>query len=243
MSFCRQMSGAALLGPAIVIPFVAFSGCAFLEPQVAAPQASVEQPVVKVGERWTVNERDGYNGLLKTTLVREVTAVAPVRVASRAPDGEESSVFSEPWNVVQATLPPHGEFTLSPPLIRFPFPLVPGKSWNQSVRTIHLASGKQTVWKLYGTVRGWEKVRVPAGEFVALKVVRDLYLGDHDWFRSETRRTEVDWYVPDINWIVKRASSEEYRDLRRSRDFFFDDSLIRGDRTIWELLSYRPDQG
>jgi hypothetical protein len=212
------------------------AACTSFGPDVVPSNAVAEQPKLGIGSTWTYQERDGYNGVLKGTFTHRAVSLSPLTVRSE----RGSSLFAEPGSVLQTLVPPHGEFTFDPPLESLPYPLVPGKSWNQRVIATQLESGKKYVWKVYGKVRTWEKVRVPAGEFVALRVVRDLYLGDHDWFRTETRRTEVDWYVPEVEWIARRFTSEEYRDLRRSRDsFFFDDSLIRGDRTIWELASHR----
>jgi hypothetical protein len=85
---------------------------------------------------------------------------------------------------------------------------------------------------LYGSVHGWEKVRVPAGEFDAIKIVRDLYLGDPEWRRSETRRTEFDWYAPEVKWIVKQEWAEEYQDNSG------DSGRQNGDRLLRELVSF-----
>jgi hypothetical protein len=73
---------------------------------------------------------------------------------------------------------------------------------------------------------------VPAGEFDAIKIVTDLYLGDADWWRSETRRTERDWYAPEVKWIVKQERVEEYEDHGG------ESGRQNGDRLLRELVSF-----
>jgi len=84
-----------------------------------------------------------------------------------------------------------------------------------------------------GKVTGWETVKVPAGEFRALKIERVMLLGDYDHYRSQTRLTEHEWYVPEIRGAVKLQSWEEFRETG-------DSHYLQGERQVYELLSYQP---
>lgn len=215
-------------------------GCAVLQPQagVKAPYAGVKSPDLKVGERWTYNVVDGFNHLLKGTWVREVTAAdgARIKVRLRSTDGskQSSAVYDGPWNAISQSFPVGGEVTYSPPLLAFPFPLEPGKTWRQKVVLTDIVTGRTVTQRVTGKVVGWDKVKVPAGEFDAIKVIRYVNLGNGDWWRSETLRTEYDWYAPRVKWVVKHEDAAEYYDRTAS----LCDPILEGDRNIWELVSY-----
>lgn len=225
----------------VAVAIAGLAACA--SNSVPGPPGPLEQPQIKVGESWSYNERNGYNGLLINTWVREVieTKGTNTTLALKAREQTREAIVDHlDGGLLQEVFPGGQTFSYAQPLAVLPLPISPGASWSQQVRATDLATGRKTVVSLHGKVRGWEKVKVPAGEFVALKVVKDLYLGDDEWWRTQTRRTVVDWYVPEVKWVVKRTTSDEYRDIARGRDpGFFDNSLIRGDRYVWELTAYQ----
>jgi hypothetical protein len=60
-------------------------------------------------------------------------------------------------------------------------------------------------------VLGWERVRVPAGEFDAVKVRRRVYLqyfrlGD----RGQSVIDETDWFAPALGQVVRRETTSQY---------------------------------
>ncbi|HET6756978.1 MAG TPA: hypothetical protein VFH21_05140, partial [Burkholderiales bacterium] len=87
---------------------------------------------------------------------------------------------------------------------------------------------------IYSRVSGWEKVKVPAGEFDALKITRNIYVADGAWYKSQTTVRQSEWYAASAPQAVKRESQASYRDLRRSRL----DGVIEGDWSRWLLTSY-----
>lgn len=210
---------------------------------VPGPPGPIEPPQLKVGDSWTYHERNGYNGALINTWVRQVieTEGANTTLALKAGEQTRQAIVDHlDGGLLQEVFPGGQTFSYAQPLAVLPLPIAPGGSWSQRVPATDLATGRKTIIGLHGKVRGWERVKVAAGEFVALKIVKDLYLGDEEWWRTQTRRTVVDWYVPEIKWVVRRTTSDEYRDIARGRDpGFFDNSLIRGDRYVWELTSYQ----
>jgi hypothetical protein len=89
-----------------------------------------------------------------------------------------------------------------------------------------------------GHVGGWQTVNVPAGEFRALRVVRDSYLGDHDFHRSETIRSETDWFAPSIGAVVRSEENSFVEDLLSGvSDHGGARQIFRGDWLRWELES------
>jgi hypothetical protein len=197
---------------------------------------TVERPDLKIGESWIYEDRDGYNHALKARWVGDIISIDDSRVDILVLDGhpgnDRRDVYGRQWDMISRSLPGERKVSFSPALLSLPFPLQPGKSWRQEIVVTDSFSGKRNKWKLFGKVHGWERVRVPAGEFDAIRIVRDLYLGDADWWRSETRRTERDWYAPEVKWIVKQEWAEEYEDLSG------DSGRQNGDRLLRELVSF-----
>jgi hypothetical protein len=207
---------------------------------VALPVAAqVAAPTLKPGDTWTYRGIDNYNRQVTGTLTREVTSAAPggIRVVSR--DGGEAteSLFRAPGELASGVLGDRARGTMEPAFQVAPFPLAEGKTWSQKVIRTDPATGERREMLVTGRVRGWETVKVPAGEFKALKVERTLYLGDYDSFRGITQRTETEWYAPDIRGAAKIVVFEEFCERRYGCPM---GSLMPGERATYELTSYGP---
>jgi hypothetical protein len=173
------------------------------------------------------------------TWTREVTAAAPggIRVVTR--DGVEATeaLFRAPGEMTSGVLGDRARGTMEPAYQLMPFPLAEGKSWSQKVVRTDPATGERREMLVTGRVRGWETVKVPAGEFKALKVERTMYLGDYDSFRGITQRTETEWYAPDIRGAAKVVVFEEFCERRYGCPM---GSFMPGERATYELTSYGP---
>jgi hypothetical protein len=113
------------------------------------------------------------------------------------------------------------EFSTGVPVFRLP--LIPGKSWNAQIRetgeTFH-DSGSETIH-----VIGWEKIKVPAGEYNALKMEIDYsYAGaTNSGYAYHGAYHETFWYSPDTRAVVKNISSD-----------------TAGDKATREMISVGP---
>lgn len=117
---------------------------------------------------------------------------------------------------------------------RIPFPLEPGMHWSER-QILPQEFGPARVQWVSGRALGWEKVRTPAGEFLALKVIRETSFGDGDYAWTQTQRIEQIWYAPAVgHWVRLERRDERYaRTARRGR-------AIQFDRILWELKDYQP---
>jgi hypothetical protein len=211
---------------------------AALAAALAAPSAAIAQsapaPSVGAGDTWTYRGLS-YNRLPLGEVTREVTGTGgEIRVVTRAGSTQQTAEFARPGFQASGPLNDRATGTLAPALEVMPFPLEPGKRWTQTVQRRDPASGEMRTVRLEGRVVGWETVRVPAGEFRAIKVERRMWLGDWDQFRGETWRAETEWYVPEVRGPVKVAVFEEYPAHRYS---LF--SFMPGDRYTYELTSFK----
>jgi hypothetical protein len=205
--------------------------------------AQVAAPVLKPGESWTYREMEAYS--MRRELARWTTEVvesgssgARLAVRSFTHEAVAAFRFAEPGQLADGYLSRQiAPSRIDPPLVLRPYPLIVGKRWEQEASRLDPMMGAQRSVHLSGRVVGWEKVRVPAGEFDALKIERVLHLGDAGRFRTQTRRVEEEWYVPSLKAPAKLRIWEEASDPTIPRILRY--TLIN--RELYELVEYRID--
>jgi hypothetical protein len=227
MSPIRSLSSRALL-------VAALSGTALSLPATA----QVAAPGLKPGDTWIYRGTDNYNRQPTGSWTREVTgtAVGGIRVAVRAGDGSFEDVYRVPGELASGVLSERARGSMEPAFQLMPFPLAEGKSWSQKVIRTDPFTKERREMLVTGRVRGWETVRVPAGEFKAMKVERTMYLGDFDTFRGITQRTETEWYVPELRGAAKIVVFEEFCERRYGCGM---GGWMPGVRATYELTSHK----
>jgi hypothetical protein len=81
-------------------------------------------------------------------------------------------------------------------------------------------------------------VRVPAGDFDALRIRRAVWFQHMDWGRIMSRRTETLWYAPSVNRWVQREWSGEFKWDSGERGGWFQEDWV-----AWRLVEYKPAAG
>ena len=185
-------------------------------------------PTPAVGDSWTYQYSDVRKGLKGNLNRIEVTSIdnAGVHVDVRRADGgapPTRQLFSTEMNPID-----RGAMHFTPSFSRFVFPLAPGTEWTSDVVGDNQKLGKQLRYAIKGKVLDWEKIKTPAGEFDAIKVVVEaLYRGDETNSNGGNGQlTETIWFAPELNNFVKL----DYRDTDWQGRIFNRDS--------WELTSY-----
>lgn len=219
------------------------AGCATPLPQnpPAGIPAQVTAPEIRVGDDWRYAFHDGYTKLPRGTLEYRVSAVQgdSVTVQVRHEGRESTELYTREWNWRERPMTNLQNFRYQPAYPALPFPLEAGKTWQAYVNATDPATGRVNRVRVDGTVLGWERVKVPAGEFDALKVRRLVYAGNYDHFRSQEYISEFDWYAPKLGQIVKHMSSSGYIDKARGCDFDPSCQWVNNDWNMVELVSYR----
>ncbi|MGH8719680.1 MAG: hypothetical protein ACREV0_12185 [Burkholderiales bacterium] len=206
----------------------------------AAPSSlaaeNVPLPQVQAGDEWVYNELDGYNKRLRAVRRYEVAAKdeAGIRVRVTAGESDSDAAYTAEWNPLIAATAYGVAFKYSPAYPAYMFPLEVGKTWRIETTAIDPASGRKIPLKIHAKVVGRERIKVAAGEFDTLKIVREVYAADSEWWRSATRIRETEWYSPKVQRTVRQRWGSEYYDETRTED-----PLVLGDRTELELVSYR----
>lgn len=218
------------------------AAAALAAPPASLAQQPAAQPAHARGDTWTYREIDGYGQRRELgRWIAEVTEVGPdgermtLRAVTRGVSDERRLAGGGSITAGRvSTQVPSGKFV--PPLQLYPATLAPGQRWSQeTMRSDPVVGGDRPV-RIEGRVLGWEKIRVPAGEFDALKIERVVYLGDSGRYRTQTRRYETEWYAPAVRAPVKLQVWEQWSDPTITRML---QHIFTNNRELYELVEYR----
>ena len=206
----------------------------------AGAGSTVAAPTPKVGDSWTYAVHDGYTKLERGTLRHTVTAVEAGKIVlaveqsaglgvgcrSVARDGSldtrpgSSQVLcgeaAKRWELapggawLRHPLTNGSTYTFTPPYPACEFPLAAGKTWSGKVRSHDLATGRDFDVHYSAAVVGWERVKVPAGEFDTLVIERAVFDGYWDYTRGQSEIREREWYAPAIGRVVRKEGRSQY---------------------------------
>jgi hypothetical protein len=221
----RQRSKVLLACAALLL-----AGCAS-QSAVQAPMESVPAPTLKSGESWVYAETNPYNHIrlrtVRFTLEARPQGFELVGRSDRPADPVMTETIARPWDIA-ADSDGAVRRTFDPPFATLRFPLAAGTSWKQAVHVTD-ERGRTLRWAALTRAIRWERVSVPAGEFVALRVEREMNLGDVEASWGSTQVSDVYWYVPE----VRRWVRWEHRSERRERAL---DGRVEREWKLWELV-------
>jgi hypothetical protein len=198
---------------------------------------------VKPGDYWEYAVRDGYTGIPRGTYRYQVVSSDPAGVLVQLThEGRllDTLVYAPGWNGREMPLTNTQRFRYDPSFAAYAYPLEPGKSWRTVVRSMDVATGKAYNTHVRGKVVGWERVTVPAGQFDALKIEREVFAGNMTATTTQEEIREIDWYVPSVRRSVRTsAQSQHFDNSRGGGDGGGEYPLrVRGDFLIGELTGY-----
>lgn len=187
-----------------------------------------------LGQSWTYQKFNGYNSELVATEREEISALEPRIILRRQtaaglvlPEEHQSpwgQVLRDPtWDFVQ-------NYVDAVPL--WPQSLTVGTT--TSMRTDYrLDNFSYPFWiDIRTVVQAWEKIRLPHGEFTALRIQRLIGMQHQDITRRSTTRWDHLWLVPEIGrWAIREISGDYITSAKR-------DGRGREDIFRWELTSW-----
>src|SRR5262249_43114990 len=156
---------------------------------------------------------DGFTSLPRPDQRHEVVRVGGgrIEVAGAVERGDGSQVYDNEWNWLRRPATDLQTFEYSPAYQAFAFPLSAGKTWRSEATATDPRDGRRFPVKIEGRVLGWERVKVPAGEFDALKVERRVFIGYWEpAYRGNSVILEYEWYAPAVKWAVKREAMASF---------------------------------
>jgi hypothetical protein len=202
---------------------------------VAAPMPMPLVRLPQIGQEWRYLERDFFSGQTRGVVVEKISSIGKTITVSRS-DEYGSPLPSE----IQG---PHGMVITDPhwgKVLNFnpAIPLWPEKmsgSWNKEVFSKYSISGypqNKNDWQLYMSAHGWEKITVPAGDFIALRFQNLINFENNDPNIVNSIRRETIWFAPQIGRWVARESSGSFQIQGQIGAVLLENS------TKWELLSW-----
>ena len=205
--------------------------------------ASIAPAAVKVGDFWEYRVTDAYTGFDRGLYLYEVSHADPKRVVvdiSRDGQRIDSLVYTTGWNGLEHPLTNLQRFQYQPAFPAYAYPLEPGKRWYTVVNATDPMTRQTYRVHTRGKVVGWERIRVPAGEFDALRIQRQVFAGNSDAVRTQEVADETDWYAPALRRAVRtQASSEHFDNSQGGSDGGGEYPLrVRGDWLVAELVRY-----
>jgi hypothetical protein len=156
-----------------------------------------------VGDHWQFAE---YYSVPSTTPNRAwvITSVTPTGIAGT--DNGEPLLLTRELNVLESPR------TRSSNPRALAFPLEPGKRWRYESDWVFKPKGSTGSIVVDVVVAGHERIKVPAGEFDAFKLVAKGRLGGTSPINSryDGETTETYWYAPAARAIVKSVRHNPY---------------------------------
>lgn len=205
----------------------------------APPSTAPASPRVAEGDRWRYVEVDGFKREKVADIECTVVAVSPlvrVRVADSSGRPRADEVYQSPWRVIE------DPFYDQPQTFATALPLVPSPPAAGAIdrqETTYRVSGSSDVlrWQAWLEAPGWQRIRVPAGEYDCLVIERRIWFRHSDYFRQDARRTDRLWYAPAVNRWVRREWNGDY--LMYGESLFSPMApRMREDWRIWELTDH-----
>jgi hypothetical protein len=186
-----------------------------------------------LGQSWTYQKSNVINSEFVAVEREEVIALSPQIKVRRITDSGRSLPEEQDQQWGQVLREPHWDFAqnYANPVPLWPSELTIGAS--SHVRTDYrLDNFSFPFWiTVQATVKGWEKVTLPLGEFDVLHVERLINIKHQDISRSSTTRWDHLWLAPEIGrWVVREINGIYVTGGKRGGG--------REDNFRWELQSW-----
>ena len=204
----------------------------------AQPQPTPVVRAPKVGQEWVYQVRNVFNQEIVDTVTERVVSVGDqIRISrSGVKAGPLPDEIQSTWGYVIQD--PHW----SPPQKFSPaVPLWPAQlnakssSYTQSRYQVLDYPGGSYFWGLSMSASHWERLSVPAGQFLTLKYHNEVpYFESQDVFRVSNYREEDLWFSPEIGrWVIRRSFGRYLLGGMRWNGALWEDYLE------WELISWK----
>jgi hypothetical protein len=200
----------------------------------------VDAPRLTVGDRWQYRVTDNLRRGTVSQLDAEVIAVsggsARIKVGLADSNGRTEWIdeVDGRGGLRAGSLWRESPRPFNPPVQLLAFPLDGGKTWRQSIDTLHPDTGILDQILVYGKVDGRKPTSVPAGAFDAVYVYRIVQLDDREFWRTRTTRRDEIWYAPEVKAPARETREAEYTEIGGQ-----DMATVRTESTLMELESFR----
>ncbi len=231
-----NISRRTFIGSAALAPIA----CGSLSYEHGIPVAQPKPlPVVRppqVGQEWSYVKKDVFNGKTLGVINERVSSIGSTITIERSTvdGGRLPSEIQTVWGKVTTDTQWSRLLNFSPALPLWPQEL--STSWAKQFNTKYSIAGysdSRLNWQEYMSVQGWEKITVPAGEFIALRFQTLINYESDDPNKVDCIRKETVWFAPQIGRWVAREASGSYQIQGQTG------VVIREGSYQWQLTSYK----
>jgi len=164
----------------------------------------------QIGQEWSYIKKDAFDGRYLGLVTERVAKIGSTIVIERSTEDGSilPSEIQTSWGMVATDTQWFRVLDFNPSLPLWPYELSPG--WSKQFITKYSVAGypgSRLNWQEYMSVQGWEKITVPAGEFIALRFENLINYEDPDPSNVNCIRKETIWFAPQIGrWVAREAS-------------------------------------
>jgi hypothetical protein len=198
------------------------------------PLPAIRPP--QVGQEWTYIKKNVFDGKTLSVINERVASIGSTIVLERM-DAEGDRLPSEiqtSWGMVATDTQWPRLLNFSPSLPLWPEQL--STTWGKQFITKYSVAGyseSRMNWQEYMSVQGWEKIIVPAGDFIALRFQNLINYESDDPNKTDCIRKETVWFAPQIGRWVAREASGSYQIQGRLGAVILEGSYQ------WQLSAYK----
>lgn len=177
----------------------------------------MDRPEVQIGDRWSWQHTNGLVNERDFTFIEDVVESSDteinVRVRIKGKPNSAVAIYSREWNPKDVS-----SARFDPMLKEYAFPLNVGKKWDGSADKMLFANGKHGKFTIKGEVVGFEKIKVPAGDFDAYKISLHIDAISEDEDANIGNTVETIWYAPAVKRYVRYENTFSRDGRVRSKD-------------------------
>jgi len=199
------ITSAALLPISCGVPLSYESGISIAQPK---PTPAIRPP--QVGQEWTYIKRDVFDGKAIALIKERVSSIGSTIIIDRstADGGMLPSEIQSKWGFVLTDPQWPRLLSFNPALPLWPLEL--DGDWSKQFNVKYSVGGYSEAdmnWQEYMSAQGWEKITVPAGEFIALRFQNLINYESEDPNKINCMHKETIWFAPQIGrWVAREAS-------------------------------------
>jgi hypothetical protein len=224
------IASAALMPVACGIPLSYEKGVSVPAP---SPLPTVRPP--QVGQEWSYIKKDVFNGKTLGIITERVANIGSSITIARTEDGNMlPNEVQSSWGYVSVDPQWPKVMHFSPALPLWPLEL--SSSWSKQFNTKYTIAGYpdgRLNWQEYMSAQGWEKITVPAGEFVTLRFSNLINYESEDANKIACMHKETIWFAPQIGRWVARETSGSY-EIQADGGATISEGSFQ-----WQLTSYK----
>ena len=228
----RTFIGSVVLAPiSCGVPLSYERGVSVADPK---PIPNVRPP--QIGQEWTYIQKDVFNGKTVGVMTERVQSILDrITIERNLENGVKlDSEVQSAWGRI--LVDPHWSRTLTynPSIPLWPEQLL--SSWSKQFITKYNVAGYPEgaySWQIYMSAQGWERISVPAGDFLTLRFQNLINYKSFDENNVNCIRKETIWVAPDIGRWVARESSGSYEIQGQLSTRILEDSFQ------WQLTSWK----